>query len=158
MAQKITANLWFDNQAEQAVDFYISLFDDAEVLNVLRYVEGGMGEVGTVMTITFRLAGQEFTAINGGPEFHFTEAVSFAIDCGSQEEVDRYWELLTAEGEPGPCGWLKDKYGLSWQVVPRRLLELLNDPDQRKVSHVTQAMLQMGKLDIAALEAAYDAA
>ncbi|RIK38818.1 MAG: hypothetical protein DCC58_16215 [Chloroflexi bacterium] len=158
MTQKITANLWFDNQAEEAVDFYISLFDDAEVLNVLRYVEGGMGEVGKVMTITFRLAGQVFTAINGGPEFQFTEAVSFAIDCGSQEEVDRYWELLTAEGEPGPCGWLKDKYGLSWQVVPRRLLELLHDPDQRKVSRVTQAMLQMGKLDIAALEAAYDAA
>jgi predicted 3-demethylubiquinone-9 3-methyltransferase (glyoxalase superfamily) len=155
MSQKITPFLWFDTQAEEAANFYVSIFKDAEILSVSHYGEGSPGPAGSVMTVAFRLAGQEFTALNGGPMFKFTEALSFVIDCGAQDEVDHYWEQLTAGGgEPGPCGWLKDKYGLSWQVVPRALHDLLQDPDSERAKRAMQAMLQMGKLDIAALQRA----
>ncbi|MEA2597145.1 MAG: hypothetical protein QOF01_3614 [Thermomicrobiales bacterium] len=154
MTQKITPFLWFDDQAEEATNFYVSVFKNSEVLGTSRYGEAGPGAPGTVMTTSFRLDGQEFIALNGGPMFKFTEAVSFSIDCGDQEEVDYYWEKLSEGGEEGPCGWLKDRYGLSWQVVPRVLNELLEDPDREKANRVMQAMLQMGKLDIAKLEQA----
>ena len=159
MSQKIVPNLWFDNQAEEAANFYISLFGDGEIYDVLRYGDEGMGTPGTVMAFGFRLGDQHFAAINGGPEFKFTEAVSFAIECADQAEVDYFWEALTKDGgEPGPCGWCKDKYGLSWQVIPKRLNELVQDPDPERASRAMKAMLQMGKIDVAALEAAADAA
>lgn len=154
MAKKITPFLWFDNQAEDAANFYVSVFKNSKVLEVSRYGEGGPGPAGTVMVINFTLDGQEFSALNGGPQYQFTEAISFQIDCGGQDEVDYLWDNLTAGGEPGPCGWLKDKFGLSWQVVPRRLVELLQDPDPEKAGRVMQAMMQMGKIEIAKLEEA----
>jgi predicted 3-demethylubiquinone-9 3-methyltransferase (glyoxalase superfamily) len=156
MAQKITPFLWFDTQAEEAMNFYVSVFENSEVVNVSRYGDAGPRPAGTVMTATFRLDGQEFTALNGGPEFTFTEAISFHISCESQEEVDYYWDKLSAGGEPGPCGWLKDQFGLSWQVIPSRLGELLQDEDPAKANRVMQAMLQMSKIDIAKLQEAYD--
>ena len=156
MAQKITPFLWFDNQAEEATNFYVSVFKDAEVLGVSRYGEAGPGPAGTVMTTSFRLAGQEFVALNGGPQFKFTEAVSFVIDCQTQDEVDYYWEKLSEGGEKGPCGWLKDKFGLSWQVVPTILDELLQDEDRERADRVMRAMLGMSKLDIAELKRAYE--
>lgn len=150
--QKITTNLWFDGQAEEAADFYTSLFEDARVLGVERYTDAGPGEPGSVVTVTFQLAGQEFVAINGGPEFTFTEAISLSVDCETQEEVDRYWAALTADGgEEVQCGWLKDKYGLSWQIVPRALVELLASSDREAAARATRAMLEMKKLDIQAL-------
>ncbi|MEL7991063.1 VOC family protein [Streptomyces albidoflavus] len=150
--QKITTNLWFDGQAEEAAAFYTSLFEDGRVLGVERFTEAGPGEPGSVVTVTFRLAGQEFVAINGGPEFTFTEAISLSVDCETQEEVDRYWEALTADGgEEVQCGWLKDKYGLSWQIVPRTLVELLASSDREAAARATRAMLEMKKLDIQAL-------
>ncbi|WTD01462.1 VOC family protein [Streptomyces albidoflavus] len=150
--QKITTNLWFDGQAEEAAAFYTSLFEDARVLGVERFTEAGPGELGSVVTVTFQLAGQEFVAINGGPEFTFTEAISLSVDCETQEEVDRYWEALTADGgEEVQCGWLKDKYGLSWQIVPRALVELLASSDREAAARATRAMLEMKKLDIQAL-------
>jgi predicted 3-demethylubiquinone-9 3-methyltransferase (glyoxalase superfamily) len=155
MPQKISPMLWFEDQAEEAAKFYVSVFPNSEILSVTHYGEGAPRPAGTVLTVTFRLDGEEFTALNGGPEFKFTEAVSFVIDCDSQAEVDAYWNKLTAGGgEPGPCGWLKDKYGLSWQVVPRRLMELMEDKDKAKANRVMQAMLKMGKIDIAELERA----
>ena len=154
MTQKITPFLWFNNRAEEVMNFYVSVFENSEVLGVTRYGEGGPMPAGTVMTASFRLDGQRFTALNGGPQFTFTEAVSFVIDCKDQEEVYYYWDKLTDGGEPGPCGWLKDRFGLSWQVVPTRLPELLQDPDRDKADRVMQAMMGMGKLDIAALESA----
>lgn len=157
MTQKIRPFLWFDNQAEEAINFYVSLFDDAEVLEVSRYPEGGPGPAGQVMTASFRLAGQEFLALNGGPQYQFTEAVSFLIDCKDQAEVDYFWEKLTeGGGEPGPCGWLKDHFGLSWQVIPTVLGELIGGPDPAKAGRAVQAMLQMSKIDIAKLQEAYD--
>ncbi|GAA2106267.1 VOC family protein [Kitasatospora saccharophila] len=157
MAQKITTFLWFDDQAEQAAEFYASVFEYGRVTDVQRYSEAGPGEPGSVMLVSFELFGQEFLALNGGPQFPFTEAVSLQVDCADQAEVDRYWDLLTADGgAPGPCGWLKDRYGLSWQIVPRRMTELLADPDPERARRATAAMLQMGKLDVAALEAAAD--
>ncbi|MFE7676720.1 VOC family protein [Streptomyces albidoflavus] len=150
--QKITTNLWFDGQAEEAAAFYTSLFEDARVLGVERFTEAGPGEPGSVVTVTFQLAGQEFVAINGGPEFTFTEAISLSVDCETQEEVDRYWAALTADGgEEVQCGWLKDKYGLSWQIVPRALVELLASSDREAATRATRAMLEMKKLDIQAL-------
>ncbi|MCK2144939.1 MULTISPECIES: VOC family protein [Streptomyces] len=150
--QKITTNLWFDGQAEEAAAFYTSLFEDGRVLGVERFTEAGPGEPGSVVTVTFRLAGQEFVAINGGPEFTFTEAISLSVDCETQEEVDRYWEALAADGgEEVQCGWLKDKYGLSWQIVPRALVELLASSDREAAARATRAMLEMKKLDIQAL-------
>jgi predicted 3-demethylubiquinone-9 3-methyltransferase (glyoxalase superfamily) len=155
MAQKITPCLWFENQAEDAMNFYVSVFKDAEAGEVTRYGEGGPVPVGTVLTASFKLFGQEFVGLNGGPEFKFTEAISFQIDCADQEEVDYYWNALTEDGEESECGWLKDKFGLSWQVIPRRLYELMQDEDPEKANRVMQAMLQMQKIDIAELERAY---
>ncbi|MFJ4380755.1 VOC family protein [Streptomyces albidoflavus] len=150
--QKITTNLWFDGQAEEAAAFYTSLFEDARILGVERFTDAGPGEPGSVVTVTFQLAGQEFVAINGGPEFTFTEAISLSVDCETQEEVDRYWAALTADGgEEVQCGWLKDKYGLSWQIVPRALVELLASSDREAATRATRAMLEMKKLDIQAL-------
>lgn len=155
--QKITTFLWFDDQAEEAVNFYTSLFQDAKVLEVSRYGEAGPGPEGKVMVINFQLAGQEFTALNGGPQFKFNEAISLVVNCESQAEVDRLWEELTADGgEESMCGWLKDKYGLSWQIVPTVLGKLASDPDPVKAQRVIQAMLQMRKLDIAELQKAYE--
>ena len=153
---KITPNLWFDTQAEEAANFYVSIFENSEILHVAHYGEAGPGPEGTVVTVEFRLDGQEVLAINGGPEFTFSEAVSFAIDCATQDEVDYYWEKLTEGGSPGPCGWLKDKYGFSWQVVPTMLSDLMRTGDPEKVNRMTKAMYQMSKLDIAQLQAAYD--
>jgi len=154
--QKITPFLWFDNQAEEAANFYTSIFKNSKVGNVARYGEAGPGPEGSVMTVSFQIEGQEFTALNGGPAFKFTEAISFFVDCKSQEEVDELWEKLTAGGEEGPCGWLKDKFGLSWQIVPTVLIEMLNDPDPEKARRVTETMLQMKKIDIPTLEQAYE--
>ncbi|MEV0086075.1 VOC family protein [Saccharopolyspora sp. NPDC050642] len=152
--QKIITNLWFDTQAEEAAQHYAGIFDDSRIVHVQRYGDAGPGEPGTVMTVLFELAGQQFVGINGGPEFKFTEAISLEVLCDSQDEVDRLWQRLGEGGEPGPCGWLKDKYGLSWQIVPRRLYELITDQDEAKAQRTMKAMLSMGKLDIAALEAA----
>lgn len=155
--QKITTFLWYDSQAEEAANFYVSLFDNSRIVDVQSYGEAGPGEPGTVMTVTFELAGQRFMALNGGPEFKFTEAISLYVDCGSQEEVDTLWAKLTADGgQEGPCGWLKDKYGVSWQIVPRILTDLLSDPDRVKANRAMQAMFKMHKIDIQALEDAYN--
>ncbi len=156
MTQKITPFLWFDSNAEEAMNFYVSVFKNAEVLSVSRYGEPGPGPEGSVMVASFRLDGQEFLALNGGPQFTFTEAVSFLIGCQSQEEADYFWDRLAEGGEAGPCGWLKDRFGLSWQVVPSVLGEMLQDKDREKANRVMQAMLQMSKLDIATLTQAYE--
>lgn len=153
--QKITTYLWFDNQAEEAANFYTSIFDDSRVLEVQRYGEGGPGKPGTAMMVTFELAGQQYMALNGGPQFTFTEAISLFVDCESQDEVDDLWAKLTEGGEESQCGWLKDKFGLSWQIIPRRLVELLSDPDPEKSGRAMTAMLGMRKIDIPALEDAY---
>jgi predicted 3-demethylubiquinone-9 3-methyltransferase (glyoxalase superfamily) len=155
---KITPCLWFDDQAEEAARFYTSIFDDSEVLQVVRYGPAGPGAEGSVMTVVFRLAGQTFVALNGGPLFTFSEAVSFQVDCGSQEEVDELWARLTDGGEESVCGWLKDRFGLSWQVTPTRLKELIADSDPETSERVTRAMLGMRKIDVAELERAAAAA
>ena len=156
MQQRIVPNLWFDTQAEEAAAFYASVFPRSRVLGVTRYPEGGPGPAGTVMTVEFELDGQRFVGINGGPQFPFTEAVSFQVTCETQEEVDRFWERLSEGGEEGPCGWLKDRFGLSWQVVPTGMEELFAHPDPARAQRAMQAMLGMRKLDIAALRAAAD--
>ena len=153
--QKITPFLWFDDQAEEAANFYVKTFKNSKILSVSRYGEAGPGENGKVMVVSFELNGQEFTALNGGPIFKFSEAISFYVHCETQQEVDELWDKLSAGGEPGQCGWLKDKYGLSWQIVPNILGELLGDVNREKVDRVTQAMLKMHKLEIAALLKAY---
>ena len=150
--------LWFDTQAEEAATFYTSLFKNSEITEVSRYGEAGPGLAGSVLTVTFTLDGDEFLALNGGPEFKFNEAVSFQINCDNQDEVDYFWNSLSDGGEEGPCGWLKDKFGLSWQVVPTALPRLLSDPDPGRADRAMKAMLSMGKLDIAALEKAADGA
>ena len=155
IGQKIVPFLWFENQAEEAVDYYIKIFKNSSVKNIARYGEAGPGPKDSVMTVTFELEGQEFTALNGGPLFKFTEAISFYVKCTSQDEVDYYWDKLTLEGEEQPCGWLKDKYGVSWQIVPILLVEMLNDTDPEKVRRVTEAMLKMKKIDIETLVNAY---
>jgi predicted 3-demethylubiquinone-9 3-methyltransferase (glyoxalase superfamily) len=152
----ITPNLWFDTQGEEAAEFYVSVFPNSKITDVTHYSEAGPREAGTVMTVDFVLDGQEFTAINGGPEFTFSESVSFLINCADQEEVDYYWTKLSDGGAEGPCGWLKDRYGLSWQVCPVALNELIKDPDQGRVQRVITAMFGMKKLDVAALQAAAD--
>ena len=154
---KITPFLWFDDAAEEAANYYVSVFKNSRILGVRRQGEGGHGEPGSVQTVSFELDGQEFTALNGGPHFRFSEAVSFLVPCKNQEEVDEYWERLSDGGEEGPCGWLKDRYGLSWQVVPDRLIELLGDPDPERSQRAFQAMMQMRKIDIRALEDAVSA-
>ncbi|WP_327323882.1 VOC family protein [Streptomyces sp. NBC_01210] len=153
--QKITTFLWFDNQAEEAAQHYTSIFDDSRVTDVQRYGEAGPGEPGTAMIVTFELAGQKFIALNGGPQFTFNEAISLYVDCASQEEVDELWAKLSAGGEEGPCGWLKDKFGLSWQIIPKALTELLSDPDPVKSQQVMKAMLGMQKIDVQGLKDAY---
>ena len=153
---KITPFLWFDNQAEKAMNFYVSIFKNSKVISIDRYGEAGPGPKGTVMTASFELEGQRFMALNGGPEYKFTEAISFFVNCETQVEVDELWAKLSAGGEEGPCGWLKDKYGLSWQIVPTILHELLSDPDPEKSQRVMKAMLKMKKIDINALKRAYE--
>ena len=154
--QKITPYLWFDDQAEEAANFYTSIFKHSKVGEVTRYGKAGPRPEGMAMTVSFKLQGQEFVALNGGPEFKFNEAISFLVSCDSQEEVDYFWDNLGEGGEAGPCGWLKDKYGVSWQVIPTALTELLSDPDPEKSQRVMQAMLQMSKIDIEGLRQAYE--
>jgi len=154
--KKITPCLWFDDKAEEAMLFYTSTFKNSKVGEISRYGEGGPLPAGTVLTVTFELDGQEFMALNGGPQFHFTPAISFYVPCETQADVDYYWEKLSEGGETEMCGWLKDKYGVSWQIVPNVLGELLNDPNPEKSKRVTQALLQMTRLDIATLKRAYE--
>lgn len=158
MLHQIIPNLWFDTQAEEAAEFYVSIFDDARILSVARYPENSPGPAGTVMTVDFELNGQRFVGINGGPQFPFTEAVSFQITCETQEELDHYWERLTDGGAELQCGWLKDKFGLPWQVVPSGMEEVFADPDPDRAQRAMQAMLGMVKLDIAELRRAADGA
>jgi predicted 3-demethylubiquinone-9 3-methyltransferase (glyoxalase superfamily) len=152
--QKIIPFLWFDGKAEEAAKFYISIFKNSKILTVTRYGEAGLGPKGSVMTVVFQLDGQEFIALNGGPHFKFTEAISFSVDCKTQQEVDEFWGKLSEGGEEGPCGWLKDKYGLSWQINPTVLGEMLSDPDPQKSKRVMEAMLKMKKIDIKTLRQA----
>jgi predicted 3-demethylubiquinone-9 3-methyltransferase (glyoxalase superfamily) len=155
--RKITPWLWFDTEGEQAATFYASVFPNSRILEVMRYGSAGPRPEGTVMTVEFELDGQTFVALNGGPDFKFTEALSFEVRCDSQDEVDHYWSKLSEGGEEGPCGWLKDKFGLSWQIIPTRLSELLRDPDREKSQRAMAAMLQMKKIDIEGLERAAQA-
>ncbi|HEY9506241.1 MAG TPA: VOC family protein [Gemmatimonadales bacterium] len=155
--QKISPFLWFDDQAEEAANYYVSVFKNSKILSVSRYGEGAPYPAGTVMGVTFVLDGVEFQALNGGPLYSFSEAISFFVKAETQEEIDDLWDKLTAEGEPGRCGWLKDKFGLSWQIVPPLLGELLADPDADKAGAVMRAMLEMGKIDIEGLQGAYNA-
>ncbi len=156
MQQRIRPNLWFDTEAEEAAGFYVSIFKNSRVVNVTRYPEGAPREAGMVMTVEFELDGQRLVGINGGPEFTFDEAVSLEILCEDQDEVDYYWERLTDDGEEGPCGWLKDRYGLSWQVVPKGMDEVFSDADSDRAKRAMEAMLKMRKLDLGALRAAAD--
>jgi predicted 3-demethylubiquinone-9 3-methyltransferase (glyoxalase superfamily) len=152
--QKISPALWFDNNAEEAANFYISIFQNSKINKVLLYGKVGPGPEGTVMTISFELDGEGFTAINGGPHFTFSPAISFVVKCETQDEVDYYWEKLSSGGRPDQCGWLTDRFGVSWQIVPTVLIELLSDPDPVKSQQVMEAMLQMGKIDIEKLQRA----
>jgi|SRR5262249_37163366 len=155
----ISPMLWFDTQAEEAAKFYTSVFKNSKIRNVVRYGDAGPGPKGSVMVVDFELDGQRFTGLNGGPQFNFSEAVSFVIHCKTQEEVDDYWSKLTAGGgQESQCGWLKDKYGLSWQVIPDALIQMLSDPDPKRAKRVTEAMFTMKKLDIATAQKAYEAA
>lgn len=156
MTQKITPFLWFDTQAEEAMNFYVSVFKNSRVGSVTRYGAAGPGPEGSVMTCTFELEGQEFVALNGGPHYAFTPAISFVVNCSTQDEVDELWQKLSAGGNPVQCGWLTDRFGVSWQIVPSVLGKLLNDPDPAKSQRVMQAMLGMIKLDLAALQRAYE--
>lgn len=151
-----TTCLWFDGQAEEAANFYVSVFKKSRIGGVVRSTESGPGEPGSVLTVEFEANGQKFVGLNGGPEFKFNEAISFEIRCDDQAEVDFYWNALTeGGGEEGPCGWLKDRFGVSWQVTPARLIEMISDPDQQKAGRAMQAMLKMHKIDVAALEKAF---
>ena len=154
--QKITPFLWYDNNAEEVVSLYISVFKNSKITDITRYGDAGPGPKGSVMTIAFQLEGQDFIALNGGPMFKFTEAISLSVDCKTQQEVDELWEKLSAGGQPGQCGWLKDKFGLSWQIVPSALVEMLQDQDAEKSNRVMQAMMQMRKIDVARLRRAYE--
>jgi predicted 3-demethylubiquinone-9 3-methyltransferase (glyoxalase superfamily) len=152
--QKLVTCLWFDTEGEEAAEFYTSVIPNSRILSVSRYGDTGPREAGTTMTVSFELNGQEFLALNGGPQYTFTEAISFQVMCESQEEVDSYWSTLAEGGAEGPCGWLKDRFGLSWQIVPTRLPELLGDPDRERAQRVMAAMLKMRKIEIPELEAA----
>ena len=154
--QKITPFLWFDNNAEEAVNHYLAIFKNSKIGTVIRCGDAGPGPKGSVLTIAFQLEGQEFIALNGGPVFKFNEAISLSVDCKTQQEVDDLWEKLSDGGQKGQCGWLKDKFGLSWQVVPSALVEMLQDQDAEKAKRVMAAMMQMSKIDIAILNQAYD--
>ncbi len=154
-SRPFTTCLWFDGQAEEAASYYTSVFKNSKLGRVTRATEAGPGPAGSVITVEFELNGQKFVGLNGGPEFKFNEAISFQIHCDDQEEVDYYWSKLSEGGEEGPCGWLKDKYGVSWQVIPSVLIDMLGDPDPEKAKRTTEAMLAMRKLEIAALEKAY---
>jgi predicted 3-demethylubiquinone-9 3-methyltransferase (glyoxalase superfamily) len=154
MQQQITPFLWFNDNAEEAVNFYVSIFKDAKILETARYGDAGPGPKGSVMTMKFRLNGLEFVALNGGPYYTFTHAVSFVINCENQNEVDHYWDKLIEGGKPSQCGWLSDKYGLSWQITPTILIKLLQDPDPAKAKRVMEAMMKMVKIDIPKLEEA----
>jgi len=154
--QKITTFLWFDQQAEEAARYYTSIFKNSKIETVTRYGEAGPGPKGSVMTIAFELEGQKFVALNGGPQYQFNPAISFVVNCDGQEEVDHYWEKLAAGGKEIQCGWLVDKYGVSWQVVPKALIEMLRDENAARTQWVMKAMMQMKKIDIAGLKAAYD--
>ncbi|HUK08643.1 MAG TPA: VOC family protein [Stellaceae bacterium] len=154
--QKITPFLWFDGKAEEAANFYAATFRNARVTGLTRYGDAGPGPKGSVMIATFEIEGQKFIALNGGPQYSFTPAISFVVNCETQAEVDAYWEKLSAGGEPNRCGWLRDKYGVSWQIVPTALPRLLGDPDPAKATRVMQAMLRMTKIEIAGLERAYE--
>jgi predicted 3-demethylubiquinone-9 3-methyltransferase (glyoxalase superfamily) len=155
---KITPFLWFDTQAEQAANFYVSVFKNSKITGVSHYTEGAPGPAGSVMTVGFNLDGQDYTALNGGPLFTFNESISFVVHCADQAEVDHYWTALTADGgEESQCGWLKDKFGVSWQIVPDKMFGLLMGPDKAGAERATQAMLKMRKLDLQALQNAYDA-
>ncbi len=157
MQQKITPNLWFDTEAEEAASFYVSVFPNSRIVGVTRYTDAGPRAAGMVMTVEFELDGQRFVAINGGPEFTFDEAISFQIHCKDQDEIDYYWDRLTADGgSEGPCGWCKDRFGLSWQVVPAGMAEMLTDEDPERSTRAMQAVLAMSKFDIAALRSAAD--
>ena len=156
--QKITPCLWFDTEAEEAATFYTSVFKNSRIVNVSHYNEAGPRPAGMVLTVDFELDGQEFVALNGGPEFKFNEALSLQINCASQDEVDEFWARLSEGGEEGPCGWLKDRYGVSWQVVPTMLNDLINGPDPERSRRAMEAMLKMGKIDIAEIQRAVDAA
>jgi predicted 3-demethylubiquinone-9 3-methyltransferase (glyoxalase superfamily) len=156
MPQKITPNLWFDTEAEEAANFYVSVFKNSRIVSTAHYTEAGPWPAGEVMTVEFELDGQRFVGINGGPEFKFSEAVSFQINCDDQEAIDYYWDRLTDGGEEGPCGWCKDKFGLSWQVTPTGMDELFSHPDKSRADRAMRAMFEMKKLDIAALKAAAD--
>jgi predicted 3-demethylubiquinone-9 3-methyltransferase (glyoxalase superfamily) len=153
--QKITPFLWFDGKAEEAANFYTSIFKNSTILNVARYGEAGPGPKGTVMTATFQIEGQQFTALNGGPHYTFSPAISFFVNCETQTEVDELWEKLTAGGREVQCGWLQDKFGVSWQIIPKTLMELMQDKDPVKSQRVFKAMLQMTKIDIEGLKRAY---
>jgi predicted 3-demethylubiquinone-9 3-methyltransferase (glyoxalase superfamily) len=154
--QKITPYLWFDDQAGEAAQFYTSIFKDSAITGISRYGENAQKPEGTVMTVSFQLEGQEFVALNGGPEFNFSPAISFYVNCEDQTEVDELWEKLTAGGEEEKCGWLKDKYGVSWQIIPAGLIEMLNSSDAEKSQRAMKAMLQMVKIDLAKIKQAYD--
>jgi predicted 3-demethylubiquinone-9 3-methyltransferase (glyoxalase superfamily) len=156
MQQRITTNLWFDTEAEEAADFYCSIFKDSRIVSVARYTADAPREEGMVMTVEWELDGQRFVGINGGPEFKFSEAISLQINCEDQDEIDYYWERLTDGGEEGPCGWLKDRYGLSWQVTPTGMDEVFSSPDKERANRAMKAMLQMKKIDVAALREAAD--
>ncbi|MFD2419883.1 VOC family protein [Amycolatopsis pigmentata] len=156
--QKIVTFLWFDDQAEAAAEFYTSVFPNSKITDVQRYGEAGPGTAGSVMVVTFELDGQEYMALNGGPQFTFSEAISLYVRCETQEEVDELWEKLSEGGEKGPCGWLKDKFGLSWQIVPNAMMDLIGSSDTRKAQGAMKAMLGMTKLDVAELRRAYDQA
>jgi predicted 3-demethylubiquinone-9 3-methyltransferase (glyoxalase superfamily) len=156
MSEKIIPNLWFDTESEEAATYHTSVFPNSRIVGKTHYTEAGPREAGTVLTVDFELNGQRFTAINGGPQFNFSEAVSFLISCEDQDEIDYYWEKLSQGGQQGPCGWLKDRYGLSWQVVPAGMDELFADPDPERARRAMEAMLKMGKIDMAALERAAD--
>lgn len=156
--QKITPFLWFDGNAEEAMNLYVSIFKNSKIVSVTRYGEAGPGPKGTVMSATFQLEGQDFYALNGGPQFTFSPAISFFVNCETQKEVDELWEKLSEGGEKQRCGWLKDKYGVSWQIIPTVLGKLLHDKDAQKANRVMNAMLQMDKIDIKGLQQAYDKA
>jgi len=157
MNQKITPCLWFDTEGEEAAKFYTSVFDNSRIIDVSYYGEAGMRPAGTVMTVLFELDGQRFTALNGGPEFTFDEAISLQVGCATQDDVDRLWDALSEGGEEGPCGWLKDRFGLSWQIIPSALPGLLSDPDPERAQKAMAAMLQMKKIDVEELERAANA-